>query len=718
MKPKMDAEVKTDEDEDDDRIESVEDRAKDYSDIKSVRKQLHKIYDAVVKGFEDKRDQNDSIDECWDIYHCQLNEHQSYTGSAKIYVPIVRDAIAARETRFINMLFPQTGRYAEVVTNDGRVPYEETALLDYYVRQARLRDVVMPGLIRTGDITGQYSLYVDWVETKRHIVSKRRTSEHEVAFNASVEGSPEFDDIEYDEVVDARPRVSVLDPRNLLILPTSVDTIDEAEIVCVVLRLTEAKIHKYVKNGVFEKGTAEELIENMSQYANKQQPNTEKKAAEAAGVKTDSKGNKTALVYQVWSKLKVKGEYRSMVIHFAGQDLILGCKRNPYWCDRVPVITQAVEKNPDTIWGNSQVEPVKMLQYQANDAANMGFDSAKYALLPIVMTDPEKNPNYGSLVLEMASVWTVDPNTTKFAAFPALWKDAMTMVASCKDQILQSLGVNPAMLPHGNAGKKPSQAQIAQEQQIALESSADNVALVQEGVLSKLLEWFYELDYQYRDRDVTVKKFGQLGLQADMQQVQPFQVRERLEFKWYGTEGFKATQQVQQMISWANVLRGLPPQLLNGRKVDIGPVAEYISEVTFGPRLAPHVLIDERHQLTMSSQLENQLMEQGFPVQVHEMDNDMQHIQDHYTHFQQLLAAPPMVQEMNPVAVQARGHILEHIKAAKAKAAAAQGAQPGMMGAPSQPQMGAGAQMPTGPQQPPGAVSPDAMPMAMPRKGM
>ena len=280
------------------------------------------------------------------------------------------------------------------------------------------------------------------------------------------------------------------------------------------------------------------------------------------------------------------------------------------------------------------------------------------------------------------------------------------------------------MIPHGNAGKKPSQAQVAQEQQVALESSADNIALIQEGVLSQVLEWFYELDYQYRTEAVTVKKYGQFGLQATMDQVEPWQVRDRYEFRWYGTEAFKSTQQVQQMISWANVLRGTPPDQLNGRKVDIGPMLEHITEITCGPRLASFTLVDKRHEMTMLPELENQLLRNLFPVQVHPGDDDVAHLHSHIAEFgMDVLQVHP---GDDIIAQNDRGHCLMHMQQMQAKAQAAAGQQPGLPGTPGgagpglpgQPRPGAGAQMPTGPQAPPGVIRPDAMATLPPRKSV
>ena len=729
MKPKQTTEMDDEEDiveaVDDTEEVQVEDRKKDYGEFKYVQAQLASIYDGVIRGFEDKTEQANVIDECWDIYNCTLNANQKYVGTAQAYVPIVHDAMNARATRFVNNLFPVSGRYAEITGGDGTVPYELISLMDYYVRTTNLRTNIVPAMIRGGDISGQYALYIDWCSKKRNVVSKKKVAEMQTETGTPVEGSPEYDDVEYEEITEEGPSVMVIDARDLCVLPATVDTIEDASIVAIALRFSKDKIKEKIRKGEFNKAAGKQLLASFDTMDSNTQPNTARKALAAAGVRMDSKKTKEALVYQVWTELKIRGEYRLMVTHFGGEDCILSCKRNPYWCDRIPVISQAVEKEAGSHWGKSQVQPVTQTQYAANDAVNMGLDSAQYALLPIVMTNPEKNPRVGSMVMAMAAIWETNPADTQFATFPALWKDALALVAACKDQVMQTLSVNPAMMPQGGAGKKPTQAQIAQEQQVALESTNDPVNVITAGVLNKVLEWFYEMDYQYRTQSLTIKQWGQVGLQANMDQVQPFQVRQRYDFRWYGSEAVKAAQQVQQMISFTNILRSIPPEQLNGRKVDLGPVLEHISEVTYGPRIAPKVLIDQRHQLTMDPTMENEMLNMGFPVQVQPMDNDMQHLQLHMEDFKMTGG------EHGDVTGYKRIHILEHIKAAKEKAAMAQGALPapgGMPGSPGgaapglpgQPRPGATAQAPTGIQNPPGAIPPDQMvdPNRMPRRPM
>jgi hypothetical protein len=706
------------EEEEDDKDTDLEDRTKEWSKVERVKNQLGLLYTMVEKAFDDKNSQKYTIERCWDIYHCKLGDSQKYRGTHEIFLPIVFDAIEARVTRFTNVMFPPNNRYADVVTTDGSIPYETIALLDYYVKVTRLRDVVCPALVRTGDITGQYALYVSWLERKRHTVQKVEKAKVEMPGADGVEGVEKEEDIKDVEVVDSMPDVMVLDPREFVVLPATVDEVDDAEVVAIALRWTEARVKQAIDEELFDRDAGEQLLANFGTQSNPQQSDPRKAASEAAGVQVDAKGSKTALIYQVWSKLKLKkGERRSCVTYFGSENLYLSCKRNPYWNDRVPVLSQAALKESGSFWGKSRVQRVEQTQYAANDAVNMGLDSAQFSMMPITMTDPEKNPRVGSMVLDMAAVWMTSPNDTQFVSFPQLWKDALQLVGACRDQIMQSLGTNPAMIPNSNTGKKPTQAQVAQEQQVALESTADVVSILETSIFSRLLQWFYELDYQYRKESILVRKFGTMGIQAQMQEIPPIQVGARYEFSWYGSEGTRSVQQVQQMISGMNILRGIPPEQLNGRKLDIAPVLEHVTAVVFGPKLAPHVLIDQSHQLSVPAGMENLLLDDGFLLEVHPNDNDIEHIAEHMAD----------IKTKGDEKGNKRMHVEEHLKAfsKKTQAAAGQskgspgtpggGLAPGMPGLPA-PGAQPAQQRPA--QQPPGAVAKDAMATMAPRKGV
>jgi hypothetical protein len=78
------------------------------------------------------------------------------------------------------------------------------------------------------------------------------------------------------------------------------------------------------------------------------------------------------------------------------------------------------------------------------------------------MTNPEKNPRTGSMIMSMAAVWETSPKDTQVVNFPALWKDGFAMVKECKQEVSQTLSVSPAGITQGAAGSKagarPNQA--------------------------------------------------------------------------------------------------------------------------------------------------------------------------------------------------------------------------------------------------------------------
>jgi hypothetical protein len=81
-----------------------------------------------------------------------------------------------------------------------------------------------------------------------------------------------------------------------------------------------------------------------------------------------------------------------------------------------------------------------------------------YSMLPIIMTDPAKNPRTATMILNLAAIWEVDPNSTKFAEFPQLWQHAIQGIQANMQMIFQAWGVNPSMLPQ-QTGRPGRQAQ-------------------------------------------------------------------------------------------------------------------------------------------------------------------------------------------------------------------------------------------------------------------
>ena len=690
----------------DDEPDQTPDRKKNLATTKKVREKLLKLYEDVEKGFTDQNVRSDDTKDYWDLYNCELGPRQFYSGNAQIFVPIVHNAIGARVTRFTNQLFPQSGRHVECISSDPQLPQATLALAEHYVSKAHLRELV-PALLTNGDVEGHYHVYASWATHTRY-VTKRVSKPVETGDGPS---SEKVDDIE-DEVLKAsHPEVEILADSDVLVLPATSDSLagalEAGGSVTILRRWGKAKLQQMIDDGHIDRKEGEELIEEMSKDFRAQKTDKPKDMASAAGIKKDGRG-KWSLIFETWSLVSTPDGKRLCRTFFGGPKKILSCHRNPLWCDRLPLISAPVEKIQGSFKGQSQIKPVADLQYYANDIMNEAADSSSYAMLPIIMTDPEKNPKVGSMVLSLAAVWETSPRDTQFAQFPPLWKDGLEIVAQVKQEIMQTLNVNPAMITQAvHAKKKQTQAEVAQEQQVDILTTSDAVQVVEEGILTPLISLFIEMDHQYRDEEILVRQYGEMGMAAGMEAIPPIQMDHRYAFRWFGVESARNAQQIQQQIAALNVVRGIPPQLYMGYTLNMAPAITNLIESAFGPQLGRLVFRDMRSELSMDPDKENQMMDEGHIVPVHPLDDHQMHMQVHVQAMQELGDAHGVFRE----------HLLLHqqaaVQQAQAQGQAAQGS-PGAPGGagpgqPGQSPGGAQTQGPRGQQGPPGMIHPDDM---------
>ena len=675
----------------------------------AIKKRALELYAAVQKGFEDQRQRADMILDHWDLYNLKLTDRQFYNGNSKIYLPFVRDAVDARRTRFVNQMFPQSQRFVEVITENGDMPHATMSLLEHYVRWNHLRTRIMRPMMVNGDIEGQYTVYVGWRKFKRFAGSKVQKPVKVDGMDYPEMGST--DDFEEKEIVEEGPWVDLISDADLLVLPVTADTLDDAledgGSVTIMRRWSKAAIKAMIADKEIVDEDANVLLTEMEAVSTQgDKPNVEKKLAEAAGIKGVGK---FVLGYETWTKLKIDGTHRLCRIYYGGERQILGVKLCAYWCDRVPIISGAVEKVAGIFKGRAPVADVLDLQILANDTINEGADTAHFSAMPIIMTDPEKNPRTANMVLGLAAIWETSPKDTQFAQFPELWRSAFERASELKQQMFQTLGVNPSMIPGSKGKQKTNQAEIANEQQVDLLTTADSVTVIEEQILSPILQRFADYDHQFRNEDIMIRTLGPLGHESAMQDIPPEQQGRRYSFRWYGVEAARNAAQMQQQIAGLNVMKGIPPALYPGYQLNLAPMLVQMAENLFGPRLAPKIFAPVNAP-SVDPMVENDMLEHGFEVEIHPGDDDQQHMQAHMM----------VMQTGDP-----HGTIRKHLQAHQAQMMGkAMAAQQKMQGGPPQGGGGGGGQGSSGGQPPspgaqpgtpsnmrapPGAVAPDQM---------
>jgi hypothetical protein len=671
-------------------------------------------YPKIQKAYENREDADHACKEYWSIYNAEPDDNQSYNGNSKCYVPVVRDCINSRAKRALKQAFPNRFKHVDAVGSDSLRPQPQLALLEHYIRTTKLKSIVRSSFV-AGDVTGQWNLYVDWLRTIRNVTGM-------ITRNPIIEELGEPDPVEKEEVkedkqiVDESPLVIDFATEDLAVVPPTCNDIEQAELVSLKLRMSKSQVKEMVDKGIFIISDDTELSDWVDDHKGKEKTNPPKRRTSDAGIKTEGT-NKYALIYEITARLDFDDDGKKSLayIYFAGEKELLGIIRAPQWGQRRPTLSAPVDRVGGSFYGVSKIEAVKYMQWNLNDFWNMGQDSAMYSLLPIVMTDPEKNPNYAMMVFGLAAVWPTNPNDTQFAAFPQLWKDSIGMCNSIKGQIQESMDVNPMMMGQMPAGRKNAQAMGAQQQEQSV-PILDHAERYEEEMLTPLMERFFEYDAQFREDEVTVRTMGEIGIKASMMVIPPQEWGQRYSFEWIGTTYVKNMQMMQQQIATMNVLRGIPPQQLNGRRLDIAPILEILTDNVFGAELSGRILIDDRIKYSVPAEIEDEMMVNGMMIDVHEADDDLQHMQDHMK----------SAQATGDPAGLMRTHVQAHVQQLQKKRQMAMGEQQQMGGQPGvpggagpgvagTPRPGAQPEQPRQMQQPAGAINPDQLAGGVPR---
>lgn len=707
-------------------LEGGKDKAENWADKPDSEpyKEAEKLYKLIQKEYDNQEDQAGRIEEYWNIYNAIPDENQQYSGNSSCYVPAVRDATNARAKRTLKQLFPANHRHVDAVSADADQPYTQLSLLEHYIRKTRLKDLCRSTLI-AGDVTGQWNLYIDWTKSYRRVtgIIKRSPILQQIE-GESVEDlglddplSDEEEELETEDVIEEGPDLVEFATEDLAVVPPTCKSIEKAKVAAIRLRMSEEKFDQMVDEGVFvlAKGaedTADYFDKLEQAKRGREKKNPPKKATADAGIKTEGSW-KYALIYEAHAKLTFKKDEpkENAIIYFAGPNEICGIIKSPYWGGKRPILSEPVDSVAGSFFGRSKVEPIKYLQWNLTDFWNMGQDSAMYSLLPVFSADPLKNPNWATMVIGLAAVWPIAPDDIKPITFPALYKDSLQICDGIKRQIWESMEVNEMAMGKTPAGRK-NNAMIGAMQQEQSTTISDHAERFEEVILDPLMERFYEYDQQFRTRSVTVKARGELGVKANMVDVEPQQWGERYFFQWYGTAFMMGQQRMQQQIAWMNVLKGIPPAMLDGRRLSVLPIIEAGTENIFGPDVAPKILIDERNLFTVDPDTENEMLHNGFPVPVHEGDNDIEHLQQHMRgaqcggdpagHFKNHMAA-----HMQQLQKKREMAAAQQAQMGKGAPGGPGGGSPGVAGTP-RPGALPGPPRPGG-QQPPGAVHADAM---------
>ena len=124
----------------------------------------------------------------------------------------------------------RTQPFGLVVTGEADPPTGITSLLEHYIRKTKLRTQVAAPMTVSGDCEGQYSLYTGWRTTER-FTARREQRPVEVdgmELDPDMPGGEPVDTMVEEKVKEGLPYVELIPDVDLLILPATSDSIEEA----------------------------------------------------------------------------------------------------------------------------------------------------------------------------------------------------------------------------------------------------------------------------------------------------------------------------------------------------------------------------------------------------------------------------------------------------------------------------------------------------------
>jgi hypothetical protein len=153
---------------------------------------------------------------------------------------------------------------------------------------------VMPALCKAGDFEGQYNVYVSWCRRKRHVTWRAQVQPEMMEGVPNPAMQPMLD-IRHEEIEAMHPEVEVIADADILVLPITADSIEEALAEGgSVRRWGKAKIKQMIRDGAIRKDEGEDPIERMAKKGPPEVVNQAKTLYDAAGIKGE--GKKHALV--------------------------------------------------------------------------------------------------------------------------------------------------------------------------------------------------------------------------------------------------------------------------------------------------------------------------------------------------------------------------------------------------------------------------------------
>lgn len=514
---------------------------------------------------------------------------RGYKGESDAFLPIYAKASDTRTSHMSRALFP-TDQVVDVVKEDSDVDDmgdEETvkAWMQYQIeREAKLR-LNMKKFLRQLNDYGFSVAKVYW--------HKPQEADKEVRLQ-KVLAAGTYGNLSAANCEGAR--FLTRDVFGFYMWPTTVDDAQQASLVFETMPISKQDADLRFKNGTWKNESEAGFPDTSAEYEQDLQQNVDLVTGEGSTpVNSASRGELGTWGYvkECWFRMPVPaklygpGEVKGSPVPVKVvlvNGIPVEATRNPFWHQRTPYVTHALNQRPASAYGVGLGRMGLELQTLINDTANQTQDNVTYGLNPMLIVNPNQLVGNANVVIKPGGVInTLEPaNGVKWDRPPVEQmqygnQQLNTLVSFMNDL----LGTPPILQGTGSkgSGKTATGSQILQNN--VKSDMQDVIEDVELAVLIPTMEMVYMLGQQYEKDERWIAIAGQPPIRFTRDAFLG-----QFKFRWLASSQ-TANQQVraQQAMMFMQMLPGVLPLLqAQGKMVNPEPLMKLIYSTLIGGR--------------------------------------------------------------------------------------------------------------------------------------
>ena len=382
----------------------------------------------------------------------------------------------------------------------------------------------------------------------------------------------------------------------------------------------------------------------------------------------------------------------------------LRVQQMPFWYGKYPYHVPRLFRRHDEFYGQALYEGgADRLNYISNDVLNHTLDGFTLANNPIAIIDPNAHPRINSLRVLPLAKWMVRPDAVRFDRPPDVSASGWGAISFLQSMSHDYGGGSAAFQGQPAARGRGRSQNTATGMSLLMQTSSEVVQSILENLDEELGKPMLQRNLEYVEQFMTDPILLRIGGAGSAPLIEkPIGAQDvigKYAFRWLGS------QQNRERITLAAQMERLVPLMVQVMQADprlqvnLAELVRRIWTDGLGLHGASKIIKTPEDDPSIDPSIENELVAQDRPIEVHPGDDDLRHAQSHLTEGLARVAGNPT--QMQAIMAHVQAHALAHqqkMQAAALAARAAMMAQAG--GGPGMPQGARPQSMPTGLGQP------------------